>query len=362
MKWTKIPLSLSNAPIQTLNYANGLWLLGVDSGAMGLWSSVDGKNWVKGNSVPYRIRCLSYFKGLWICATQNGIYYSSDGKNWTQSNVTRGVYRCMISANGRLVAISLSSSITKYTDDGITWHSSSAYDSYARWTNSIYNANGLWVIATSIGLYYSSDATTWTKSNITSGEFRSVYNANGIWVVANYGAGIYYSFDGKNWTQSNITSGNFGPVYNANGIWVAGSYGNGLYYSVDGKNWTQSNNISGNFISVYNANSIWIAISYDEGLFYSTDGKSWTQSNIIQSSFNYSEDFTDNFVKAANGIWVAITGEKNCLYYSSTWEPTIPASDYKFILPLSAPSGNIMENIPFIANSINYTSLSVIQN
>lgn len=324
MKWTKIPLSLSNAPIQTLNYANGLWLLGVDSDAMGLWSSIDGKNWVKGNSVPYRIRCLSYFKGLWICATQNGIYYSSDGKNWTQSNVTGGVYHCMISANGRLVAISLSSSITKYTDDGITWHSSSAYDSYARWTNSIYNANGLWVIATSIGLYYSSDATTWTKSNITSGEFRSVYNANGIWVVANYGAG--------------------------------------LYYSVDGKNWTQSNNISGNFISVYNANSIWIAISYDEGLFYSTDGKSWTQSNIIQSSFNYSEDFTDNFVKAANGIWVAITGEKNCLYYSSTWEPTIPASDYKFILPLSAPSGNIMENIPFIANSINYTSLSVIQN
>ena len=98
----------------------------------------------------------------------------------------------MISANGRLVAISLSSSITKYTDDGITWHSSSAYDSYARWTNSIYNANGLWVIATSIGLYYSSDATTGTKSNITSGEFRSVYNANGIW-VAGTSSGLYYS-------------------------------------------------------------------------------------------------------------------------------------------------------------------------
>lgn len=245
-EWTKVSLPLSNAPIQTLNYANGLWLLGVDSSYMGLWSSIDGKNWVKENSAPYRIRCLSYFKGYWICATQTqGIYYSNDGKSWTQSNVTRGVYRCMLSANGRLVATSLSSAITRYTDDGITWYSSSSYNSSGAWTNSIYNANGLWVIATSVGLYYSSNATAWTKSNITSGEFRSVYNANGIWVASSFGNGLYYSTDGKSWTQSNIISGKFIPVYNANGIWVAASYGNGIYYSTDGKSWTQSNNISG---------------------------------------------------------------------------------------------------------------------
>ena len=75
------------------------------------------------------------------------------------------------------------------------------------------------------------NGTEWTQSNITSGRIYSVYNANGIWVVGSNN-GLYYSTDGKTWTQSNITSGNIHSVYNANGIWVAGDSDVGLYYSV----------------------------------------------------------------------------------------------------------------------------------
>jgi hypothetical protein len=121
------------------------------------------------------------------------------------------------------------------------------------------------------------NGTEWTKSNITSGNFKSVYNANGIWVVGdNSNGGLYYSTDGKTWTKSNITSGYFNSVtsvYNANGIWVAVGYNNiGLYYSTDGKTWTQSNITSGIFSSAYNANGIWVAVG-GNGLYYSVSWK-----------------------------------------------------------------------------------------
>ena len=103
--------------------------------------------------------------------------------------------------------------------------------------DSVYNANGIWVVASDNGggLYYSTDGKTWTQSNMTTGSFDSVYNANGIWVSCIYSRDtniIYYSTDGKVWTQSNITTRSLSSVYNANGIWVAAIKNNGLYYSV----------------------------------------------------------------------------------------------------------------------------------
>ena len=118
------------------------------------------------------------------------------------------------------------------------------------------------------------NGTEWTQSNITSGDFKSVYNANGIWVVASNPYGLYYSTDGKTWAQSNITSMTFNSVYNANGIWVAEASRYGLYYSTDGKVWTQSNITSGAFHSVYNANGIWVASSIAHGLYYSVTWES----------------------------------------------------------------------------------------
>ena len=138
-------------------------------------------------------------------------------------------------------------------------------------------------------------------------------------------------------------------------MWVAGGWTSGIFYSTDGKVWTQGNITDTRIESLYYDNGIWIAgngNSSPGGTYYSFDGKNWTASGLSQQIIP--------FVYSFNGIWVVVSIQG--LYYSPTWEPTIPAGDYKFILPLSAPSGNIMENIPFIANSINYTSLSVIQN
>ena len=60
--------------------------------------------------------------------------------------------------------------------------------------NKFYNANGIWVAASSNGLYYSTNGMTWTQSNgNVTGSFDTVYNANGIWVTGGSTAGLYYS-------------------------------------------------------------------------------------------------------------------------------------------------------------------------
>ena len=76
-------------------------------------------------------------------------------------------------------------------------------------------ANGVWVLcsagyANPRGLLYSTDAISWTQSNVTEGAYYKLINANSLWVAAgNSGTGIYYSTDGMTWEQGNITGGSF---------------------------------------------------------------------------------------------------------------------------------------------------------
>ena len=60
---------------------------------------------------------------------------------------------------------------------------------------------------------------------------------------------------------------------------------------------------------VHYSNGLWVAASgVRNGLYYSTDGKVWVQSNITSDSFNS--------IYYSNGIWVA--GGYGVLYYSDS--------------------------------------------
>ena len=247
---------------------------------------------------------------------------SGGGTTWTQSNITRGRFNSVYYANGLWVA---SSTGLYYSTDGKTWTQSNITSGVFEL---VYYANGIWVASSNgNGLYYSTDGKTWSQSNITSDSFYAIYYANGLWVTGCIGYGLYYSTDGKTWSQSNITSDSFSLFYYANGLWIASNNNlhfstsnTGLYYSTDGKNWTQSNVTSGEIYTIYYTNGLWVA-SCNTGLYYSTNGKNWSQSNVTSGYF-YSVYYT-------NGLWIA--GCNTGLYYSTdgkNWTQSNVTSDF----------------------------------
>jgi len=60
-------------------------------------------------------------------------------------------------------------------------------------------ARGIWVATSSVGIWYSTDGFTWTKSNITSGSYDDVVYADGVWCAiseSNVSYGLVRSTDG----------------------------------------------------------------------------------------------------------------------------------------------------------------------
>lgn len=322
----------------------------------------NGTEWTR-TTFSHQLQCVTYADGLWVGGgpgSTGGLYYSTDGKTWTASGITSGDFYTIVNANGIWVAgNSTRYGSPMYSLDGKTWLRCSGIS--ADYSAAITYANGLWVMGTDSGIYYSTDGKSWPHSNITSGEFRSIANANGLWVAGSYegtgsGKGIYYSTDGKSWTQSNLTntSNNYGTIVNANGLWVSGTYYSkgicystdgktwtqsssitsgaicsvafanglwlcgrlGIWYSTDGKSWTQSNLKSGSIYTIVNANGVWIAGSSNNGIYYSVNGKTWVQSNITSGRY-YGNSITN-----ANGIWVAGSERAVRCVYSVSWEPS----------------------------------------
>lgn len=201
---------------------------------------------------------------IWVAGSSYGkiVYTEDNGKNWMRSFNT---------SSGRV------------------------YD--------IYHAAGLWVASTqNEGMYYSSDAKTWTHSNITDIECWGAKYGGGIW-VSYTASGLYYSIDGITWTISNITATCNQPYY-LNGMWFAGNDSDSgvIYYSTDGKVWNASDEIGGSFGPFAYSNGIYVAgeYSYHGGFYYSTDGINWTKSNIAKESAN---DFS-----YIDDIWYACGG------------------------------------------------------
>ena len=100
-----------------------------------------------------------------------------------------------------------------------------------------------------------------------------VFNGKNVLLVKNKKLTEIFKKAGVMWTKSNITSGDFrGGARYGNGLWVAcGSSDNGLWWSEDGKTWTQSSKSRRYFDGgARYANGLWVACAhYDNGLYYS---------------------------------------------------------------------------------------------
>lgn len=309
----------NNVGIQSIYYANGIWVGASGDARKGLWWSEDGKTWYQGTSDnQYMTSCgftsVYYANGLWCaCGTYPpfgssggvGMFWSVDGKTWTLATSGQGVsFRKVLYANGLWVAVSgtISEQGIWWSEDGDTWTQCTDGSTFGFWD--IYYANGLWVAGSNQGgTFISTDGKNWERySSITT--CYSIWYSNGMW-IAGTSNGLAYSEDLENdgWSRTDITSGNFWSVRYANGMWVATSY-TYIFWSIDGIHWTQGNVDSGHWECVYFANGMWIATdsstnSNSLGVVYSIDGKNWTQ--VTGKDLMFYRCYSPYF---ANGIWV----------------------------------------------------------
>lgn len=369
MKWEES--NVDGVGFKLIRYGNGMWIAGSYTNK-GLYYSIDGKTWVQSNITTYNCHDAYYANGLWVAALRSpssslGLWYSSDGKNWGQSNITNVSLAAVYNANGLWVAGG--SAGFYYSADGKAWTKSSS----SGYCNILRYGNGIWV---SGGPYdefsnYSTDGKTWARcSGMTSGVHSLAYG-NGIWVATDeMGYQMFYSTDGKSWVEASTSSSVIGfdnymcDAYYSNGLWVALgiSY---FWYSTDGKIWTRGQELSRKTTNLThnarfcNDNGIWVVADGDNvASYYSVDGKSWIESS---KDFSIMHNFCD--VQCENGMWVlcsqsVVTGGSS-LYYSPTWEPTIPAGEYMFSNNVEMPSCAMTENISFTSNNTSYSKMKL---
>lgn len=220
---------IQNGPSDCLKieYGNGIWVTG---NSEELFYSYDGISW-KHAATPGNTVTIYYANNMWIAGVVNQpLLWSHDGINWDSCSLDTiaETFLSIFYNDDYWVTADAERGEIFRSLDGIDWE----YAGDAAPTYSIIYENGIWIFATSAGIYFSDDdITTVEPSNVRNEEVYFVNYANGIFIALGQ-YNIYYSLDGIKWTKSNEVSGKIlVSAYLANGIWVAGT-GNGLYYSL----------------------------------------------------------------------------------------------------------------------------------
>jgi hypothetical protein len=309
------------------------------------------------------------------------------GKAWLQSDISFPEFTSICSDGNMWVACSHYEDKAYYSNDGKTWSSVELGDGEGG-MNCVYYADGVWLVGgygTYADIWRSVDGINWTPVNIGPIEINDIYSDNGTWVAVGKQDYIFYSTDSTSWTQSDLMTNdfktvsgvNFGTVKGYQGHWIAlcesvysqddghrtlfftddvssflgeGNlllsgeyqsdfgrfetlndvhYANGIWVVVGPEgiyyvaktddiydyysSWTKVTlNVPSGFNCIYNGNGLWVAGSIDNGIYHSTDGMTWTQTNIKTGTFLS--------LHYANGLWVA--GSTNGTFFSEdgiTW-------------------------------------------
>lgn len=213
---------------------------------------------------------------------------STNGITWSTTTLPSSTgWYAGVSAGGKLVIGSLSSSNIAITTNGTTWTTASGAHPITSMTygRSLYVS----VQGSSNAASYSTDGITWTQTVLpgTSLLYQSVMYNNGVFVaVAGTQVGgatttAAYSTDGITWTETTVPSGrwNYGVVGNGRFIAFSGASAAGIQ-STDGITWStftpsaflQDNGAASNGTIVQTFNNATAVIS--------TNGTTWSTTNI----------------------------------------------------------------------------------
>jgi len=215
--------------------------------------------------------------------TADGASFSAVPPNATVSSIT-GVWY----VNSQFVATatpSTNGATLIVSADGINWAARTMQASGSGGStsaNSIAYGAGVYVIAYSGAILYSTDLITFTRASptIATGSYTKVIYAGGQFVAVDSSGGgnIITSSDGITWTlQTDPIVCAYQDVIYANSLYVAyGTYTTGnIATSSDGITWTTRSAGTGNAIQVIYAGGIFLAATTG-GLYTSTDGLTWS--------------------------------------------------------------------------------------
>jgi hypothetical protein len=257
-------------------YGNGRFVAvgGGGSGVTDVMTSEDGVNWtLRSAATDQDWTHVVYGEGTFVAVTQFGgvMYSTDDGTSWTtalsNSDPKLDTSNGIAYGNGRFVAVSSGiSNFFTYSDDGITWATTSTPTIGVSW-QSISYLNGRFLATNweySDGLYYSTDGITWSNSGVSwdyspTGclSATDIAYGNGRYVAVCYDnaiatANVAVSTDGLTWTNYTTAEDNaWGSITYGNGYFVmmADDGTSRLAYSTDGINWT--------LVNVGSATDVW---------------------------------------------------------------------------------------------------------
>ena len=309
-KWTQSNLTSTDANVY---YSNGFWYCSSYNG-IGLYYSLNGKEWIATNIKSGVCSGIEYNNGVWmgIRYLSSSSYYSIirsiDGINWdiigSYKDIKSPVYGKGLWVTSVRESSSSDNSHLAYSSDGLNWTPTLS----GKFCGGLIYADGVWL--TTLGetdtvyksIYYSTDGKEWICSNIVDAAF-NLYTGKGMFLAGGSGC-TYHSLDGKEWSTVEI---HFRDIICVNGTWFG--YTDDLtYYSEDGIVWAETN-IKKPLRGIYHSSNVWVA-TYEAGSYpnkeisvlYSADGKEWHHSNL-QNKYYYGNRLRDSVINA-NGIWI----------------------------------------------------------
>ena len=244
--------------------------------------------WVGGAAT---VNGAAYGASIWVVVGNSGVIFTStnNGDTWTQqySGTTKNL-NAVIFANSTFVAVGASGAVLT-SPDGITWTVRTGANTTSTLNCIAYDGTYFFVGTSngaSDGIWYSSNTTSWSVTNIGAAIAAVAYGASTC-VAINAGTNSYTATAG-NGAWSSRTNAGTGSV-TATGIIFANSLfievgSSGIYSSADGITWTQR------YASAPSAKAIAYSATYGfvvgingsttastGGYFTSTNGTSWTQ-------------------------------------------------------------------------------------
>lgn len=220
------------------------------------------------------------------------------GSWWQTSGQTTGSFLGVTYANGKFVAYTAYPYRTYTSTDGVTWTQPSM--TLYVGINCISGGNGVFVIGTSNGIYYSYNGLAWDKSTIPdpTANITDITFGDGRFVAITDNKTLR-SEDGIHWYQSEQTIDYCYCLGFGNGKFIAG--GDLPWYSVDGKSWKTRNLYYPSFTDIAYDHGLFVAAATYAGIYYSTDGEVWTKVMPIPASFLHVATGGGKFIASTEG-------------------------------------------------------------
>lgn len=249
----------------------------VSTSALGVWSSVNGIDWiVRTNPVPSQAwRSVTYGNGLFVAVgddsgTGDQVMTSPDGVTWTKRTAaSTNSWQAVTYGEGLFVAVSNSGAGNRVmtSPDGITWTSRTSAANNS-WLGIAYG-NGIFVAVGASGsgnraMWSANGTTGWTAgASAADKSWTGIAFGNGVFVAVAQDDGIMTSVDGAAWVSRTTPVGS--------SVLVGITFGNGLFVAVG--NSPSNVATSPNGITWYNRTSSpstdgeWNAVAYGDGRF-----------------------------------------------------------------------------------------------